>query len=231
MKSPLKFDGNVQMPLKLKISVADGEEQSIYNLELPMKDQSTQFSAKVQSVKNLFFEFHVLTLFGIDPIAKGYLKLNQDNNSNETKYKITLVDGELKFFGELEFSTRIILPFTHPSMLIGGKIETYWKSTAIVPNTMFKQSKDKSMVTGTSLKDEFAEIVVQTTKDGYVVVYDDHLVELNGIQLPLITLTLSQLKKIIAPVDIPVLSKTTNLEQLRLVIKAKLITLEDILKV
>ena len=214
------------MPMKLKVQIIGAD--SGYTLELPMKDQTTQFCPKVCQ-GDFGFEFSLLNLFGVTPVAKGYLMHDHTSNCNETKYVISMVDSSLNLVGELGFSVSVILPFEHPRLLIGGKIDTYWKSTAMVPTN--NNSKDKSVVTSTSLKEQFLELSIQTTKDGVPVVYDHQMVEFNGISLPLVGLELCQLKKIIKPVDIPLLSKSILISEVVDELREKLITLEDILKV
>ncbi|KAJ3025976.1 UNVERIFIED_CONTAM: Glycerophosphocholine phosphodiesterase [Siphonaria sp. JEL0065] len=99
-----------------------------------------------------------------------------------------LFDSYLRVVGELKFSFTVVNPFIHPRLQIGGKVETYWKSTMVVntagPNKAHTESGIQSLITASSLVHEYINISVQLTRDGIPVVFPDWFLrmgETNGV--------------------------------------------------
>jgi hypothetical protein len=78
-------------------------------------------------------------------------------------------------------------------MSIGGTIETYWKSTTMIPTV---GNSPYSLVTSSSLGQEFIELICQATKDNVIVVYSDWFVKVGTISLPISSLTYEKLVEI-----------------------------------
>jgi CDK inhibitor PHO81 len=103
-----------------------------------------------------------------------------------------MLDVNLKCVGHLTVGISLVTAFSHPKLSIGGKTETYWKSTQPLQNAR----SPSTLITASSLSEEYVELSVHLTKDGQVVVFPDFCMSLDGIEYPVAALTYGQCKAI-----------------------------------
>jgi CDK inhibitor PHO81 len=209
----------------------------IFLTNLPLKEELTILTCRVESLEGLYIEFDLFPAFGTKCLGRASLppsilcNISQSENNQPMEYFVSLFDTQMRVIGELAFRLSIIKPFTHHSLLIGGKVETYWKATTVVSTSNYETSSGNSLVTSSSLAKEFIELPVQFTKDGRVVVYHDWLAEINGIKLPISNFELADLQKYLNLVNLEHLNSIMPSTELVNYFTGKLLTLEDALKV
>ena len=84
----------------------------------------------------------------------------------------------------------------HSAVQIGGKVETYWKSTAIIPTSESnsEQRTIQSFITASSLAEEYLDAIVQITSDGIPVVYPYWYLPFEGFPVYIASITHAQAK-------------------------------------
>jgi hypothetical protein len=127
---------------------------------------------------------------------KNSLKTNKNGEHGCENMVIPLFDTSLKCVGELVFGCFIVTPFNHPLVSIGGNTETYWKSATVVASGTNGTGQVHSMITSSSLAEEYIELVVQYTKDGKIVIFADWIIESDEFQFSVSSLTYEQGKRL-----------------------------------
>ncbi|KAJ3256726.1 phosphate system positive regulatory protein pho81 [Boothiomyces macroporosus] len=241
-KEPVNLFGSRQLSsLRLKITCKPEVDLALF-ANLPLKDAITPFNWTVDDLSLISFEFDIYPAFGTKAIGRAsctntqllsILKTSRDGIQGK-EIIVSIFDSHLKVIGDFCFSASIIKPFNHPSLLIGGKIETYWKSTTVVSNPNPKTSTEPihSLITASSLAEEYVELVVQSTKDGQLVVYPHSYVLVNGLNIPLNFLDFQQAKSLFEQSNPPKLfTASGNPSDLASSIYQSFMTFEQVLKV
>jgi CDK inhibitor PHO81 len=217
---------------KLRINVKP-ERDMTYFVNIPMKDKITIFSSTLEKLNQQSIEFDLYPSFGTKTVGRALFSQSQfkqfvdkEDAVNGKEFFVPLFDNQLQFMGEISFRLSIIKPFVHPAMSIGGTIETYWKSTTVVQTNTGENAH--SLVTGSSLAEEFVELVCQTTKDHVVVVYSDWCVNVGSIPIPIHSLNYDQLVQIFGKKD---LNCDLPSKELASSLSKEFFTLNDALKV
>lgn len=83
-------------------------------------------------------------------------------------------------------------------MQIGGKVATYWKSTAVVSNSVANSEHHtiQSFITASSLAEEYLDAIVQVTSDGIPVVYPYWYLPFESFPVYIASVTYSQAKSL-----------------------------------
>jgi CDK inhibitor PHO81 len=169
--------------------------------------------------------------FGSKVIGKGSALsdvFSQRNNSiHQTDsgglfYTLPIFDSRLKVVGEVSFEFSIIKPFQGVQLEIGGKIETYWKSTQPLqtssvgtPLQSFNNGGTaQSLVTASSLSGSFSRIFVQVTRDLVPVTYPSWRLPVEGLDLGVSEVTYSQFQIIVSKISDPI-GRTNELRAVR----------------
>ena len=207
---PVCLSGSRQLySLKLKIT-ANSDRDHAFFANLPLKEGLITYSYSTSTLAQSSMEFNLYPVFGTVAIGKGCLPSSQfhalvqqsRNGITMPECTIALFDTHLRVLGHVSFRLNLVRPFIHPSLSIGnGQIETYWKSTTVVSNppssvgTEGPEQTVHSLVTASSLVEEYIELIVQCTKDYQIIIYPkasipvrispDHLLEIPINQLTL----------------------------------------------
>ena len=205
--SPLRLFGSHQLSsLKLVVS-AKPDTLIPYSVVLPLKDVHANVFM-VNDLSSFSVQFDVYPTFGTKPIGRttalpSILKMIMESSWSGAgefeKCVCPLFDSHLRVVGELEFEFSIVKPFVHPGAQIGGKVETYWKSTTVVAGTRSSPEQSgtvQSFITASSLAEEYLEAVVQMTRDGIPVIYPHWFLPLEDFPVDLSSVTYAQAKAI-----------------------------------
>ncbi|KAI9350350.1 hypothetical protein BDR26DRAFT_852232 [Obelidium mucronatum] len=191
--SPIKLFGSRQLS-SLKLIISNKPDCEIpYNVILPLTDDSEPFTFFVSDPTEISLQFDIYPTFGTKILGRSVVLASQlmtpSRKWGENEVMVApLFDSYLRVVGELKFSFTVVNPFIHPRLQIGGKVETYWKSTTVVNtggpvNKAHTESGIQSLITASSLVQEYINVVVQLTRDGIPVVYPSwflRLSEVNG---------------------------------------------------
>ncbi|TPX46854.1 hypothetical protein SeLEV6574_g02987 [Synchytrium endobioticum] len=221
-ESPIKLFHSRQLS-SLKLVISTRPEAGVpYSVILPLKDDSEMYTFLVDDLSSCAIEFDIYPTFGTRAIGRGVVLPSQIQlvvekswtGAGEGERLITpLYDMHLKTVGELSFNLSIVKSFNHPSLSIGGKVETYWKSTRVINNTAAsnrgtglnlvgtilsghqEQSQHiQSFITASSLAEEYIHAVIQITKDGIPVVYPEWHLPIEGVNIGISSVTFEQAK-------------------------------------
>ncbi|KAJ2540793.1 phosphate system positive regulatory protein pho81 [Coemansia sp. RSA 1853] len=122
------FDNRDMVSLKL-VAVAKPDAGMVpHTVMLPMETSSTTFGFQTDSLENFRLEFMLYPSFGLQPIGKAVALSSMFMASNGVA-RLPLLDRYLKVVAEMSFEFLVIRPFEGAQLQIGGKVETYWKST------------------------------------------------------------------------------------------------------
>ena len=222
--SPIKLFGSRQLS-SLKLVISTRPEAGVpYSVILPLKDDSEVYSFLVDSLSACAIEFDIYPTFGTRAIGRGVVLPSQIQlvaekswtGAGEGERIITpLYDTHLKTVGELSFDLSIVKSFNHPSLSIGGKVETYWKSTRVINNTantnrgtglnlglnstisgnvQEPQQHIQSFITASSLAEEYIHAVIQITRDGIPIIYPEWHLPIEGLNIGISSVTFQQAK-------------------------------------
>ncbi|CAG8568265.1 9275_t:CDS:2 [Ambispora gerdemannii] len=211
-RPPVHLYGNSQISSwKLIISSKPDMGMIPHSVILPLGDDREVFSFQLDTLENFTLEFDIFPTFGSRVIGKGvvlpYVFDEQERINNlmtgETGGRCIcpLFDTHLKVVGEVSFEFAIVKPFRGVQLEIGGRVETYWKSTNPITrsNSSLVQPQapsgiTASFITASSLSDEYIRIVVQVTRDMIAVVYSDWMLPVDEFDLSVSDVTYKQFK-------------------------------------
>ncbi|KAG2198472.1 hypothetical protein INT47_004459 [Mucor saturninus] len=134
---PIRLYDNAQISsLRLIISSKPDTGMIPHSVILPLVDDRDVFNFQVDKLDDFLLEFDILATFGSKVLGRG-VALPQsfslvDFKVAEGHRTIPLLDVHLKVIGELSYDYSVINPFRGVQLEIGGRIETYWKSTNTV---------------------------------------------------------------------------------------------------
>ncbi|KAJ2166680.1 phosphate system positive regulatory protein pho81, partial [Coemansia sp. RSA 551] len=123
------FDNRDMVSLKL-VAVAKPDAGMVpHTIMLPMETSSTTFGFQTDSLENFRLEFMLYPSFGLQPIGKAVALSSMFTTASTGVARLPLLDRYLKVVAEMSFEFLVIRPFEGAQLQIGGKVETYWKST------------------------------------------------------------------------------------------------------
>ncbi|KAI8992576.1 hypothetical protein BDB01DRAFT_847938 [Pilobolus umbonatus] len=134
---PIRLYDNSQISsLRLTISSKPDTGMIPHSVILPLVDNRDVFNFQVDRLDDFLLEFDILATFGSKILGRG-VALPQsfslvDFKIDEGHRTIPLLDSHLKVIGELSYDYSVINPFRGVQLEIGGRFETYWKSTNTV---------------------------------------------------------------------------------------------------
>jgi CDK inhibitor PHO81 len=194
------------------------DQDHAFFANLPLKDGYSSYSYTTSKIDSIRLEFDVYPAFGTTAIGRACLPSPQfkamiDQSPDgvlSRQCTVALFDSHQRIMGEISFKVLLIQPFLHPSLEIGGTIETYWKSTTVVSTPSVGQDVVHSLLTGTSLVKEYIELVVQPTRDGMIAVYPHLTIPVDGIDVPLYVLSFEEAKRAFKGVDVEISEGSSN---------------------
>ncbi|KAK3845363.1 MAG: hypothetical protein J3R72DRAFT_364780, partial [Linnemannia gamsii] len=204
---PVHLYGTAQISsLKLIISSRPDNGMIPHNVILPLGDDREVFAFQVDSLEHFTVEFDIFPTFGSKAIGRA-VALPSTFSSLESSMGsgvLPLFDAHLKVVGELAFEYSVVRPFQGVRLEVGGRVETYWKSTnsidstisaATTPLSLLVGNMIPSFITASSLSGEYIQLSVQLTRDFVPVVFANWHLPVEGFDLALSDVTFNQFKK------------------------------------
>ena len=218
---------------KLTISPKGCDDIIPRSVLLPLTDDDQRsVSFYVDKIENFSIDFELYPTFGSKVIGKGSAlgdvfgirnNATQHADSGGVFCTLPIFDSRLKVVGEVSFEFSIIKPFQGVQLEIGGKVETYWKSTRPLqtsttgtPSLQLSNSGNasQSLVTASSLSGQFARVFIQVTRDLVPVAYPSWRLPIEGLNLGVSQVTYSQFQTIISKSPHPTVP-VSNLSSVR----------------
>ncbi|KAH7048619.1 hypothetical protein BKA57DRAFT_393716, partial [Linnemannia elongata] len=209
---PVHLYGTAQISsLKLIISSRPDNGMIPHNVILPLGDDREVFGFQVDSLEHFTVEFDIFPTFGSKAIGRA-VALPSTFSSLESSMGssvLPLFDAHLKVVGELAFEYSVVRPFQGVRLEVGGRVETYWKSTNSIdstisaattplvgtPSSLLVGNIIPSFITASSLSGEYIQLSVQLTRDFVPVVFANWHLPVEGFDLALSDVTFNQFKK------------------------------------
>lgn len=138
-QAPVHLYGTAQISsLKLIISSRPDNGMIPHNVILPLGDDKEVFAFQVDSLEHFTVEFDIFPTFGSKAIGRAVAlpSMFSSLDSSMGKGVLPLFDAHLKVVGELAFEYSVIRPFQGVRLEVGGRVETYWKSTNSIDSTI-----------------------------------------------------------------------------------------------
>ncbi|KAG9325375.1 hypothetical protein KVV02_004150 [Mortierella alpina] len=138
-QAPVHLYGTAQISsLKLIISSRPDNGMIPHNVILPLGDDREVFGFQVDSLEHFTVEFDIFPTFGSKAIGRAVAlpSMFSSVDSSMGKGVLPLFDAHLKVVGELAFEYSVIRPFQGVRLEVGGRVETYWKSTNSIDSTI-----------------------------------------------------------------------------------------------
>jgi len=130
--NPVRLYGAAQISsLRLVISSRPDSGMIPHNVMLPLMEDRKVYGFQVDSLDQFTIEFDIFPTFGSKAIGRAVaLPITFSSpTASVGKDVIPLFDARLKVVGELAFEYKVIRPFQGVGLEVGGRLETYWKST------------------------------------------------------------------------------------------------------
>ncbi|KAF9932037.1 phosphate system positive regulatory protein pho81 [Linnemannia zychae] len=148
-ESPVHLYGTAQISsLKLVISSRPDNGMIPHNVILPLGGNRKVYGFQVDSLDHFTVEFDIFPTYGSKAIGRAvalpvtFLSPSQSVGRG----LLPLFDAHLKVVGELAFEYTVIRPFEGVRLKVGGRLETYWKSTNSIDSNI---SASATPLTGT----------------------------------------------------------------------------------
>lgn len=157
------------------------------NIMLPIQEDFKIISFQIDNLESFAVDFDIFPTFGSKVIAKSVALPNIFSaiTSSSGHCCLPLFDPRLRAIGQISFNFQVIKPF-HGIPLEITHFATYWKATSQF------DSHPTALITGSSLSGEYAQLFVQSTRDGMPVLYPQWTINHHGIEFPIGRLTYNQ---------------------------------------
>ncbi|UZJ52609.1 hypothetical protein CBS101457_001929 [Exobasidium rhododendri] len=118
----------------LKLVMTSRPDDSVttipHTIILPLADEREVFSFQVEALERFSIEWELMPTFGSKIIGKAVaLPSLFEGITDRKRFVLPLQDVYLKVVGEVSFELDFVKPFDGVQLEIGGRVETYWKST------------------------------------------------------------------------------------------------------
>ncbi|KAJ1946276.1 phosphate system positive regulatory protein pho81, partial [Linderina macrospora] len=131
---PIAFsDDRDMISLKLVVVAKPDAGMVPHTVMLPLETPSTIFGFQTDDPSQFRLEFQLYPSFGLQPMGKAIAMPSLFASSSAGIARLPLLDRYLKLVAEVSFEFLAIRPFEGAQLQIGGKVETYWKSTNPAP--------------------------------------------------------------------------------------------------
>ncbi|KAF9433256.1 phosphate system positive regulatory protein pho81 [Entomortierella beljakovae] len=138
-RSPVHLYGTAQISsLKLIISSRPDNGMIPHNVILPLGDDREVFAFQIDSLEHFTVEFDIFPTFGSKAIGRAVALPSVFSSLDTSMGKgiLPLFDAHLKVVGELAFEYSVVRPFQGVRLEVGGRVETYWKSTNSIDSSI-----------------------------------------------------------------------------------------------
>ncbi|KAJ2483239.1 phosphate system positive regulatory protein pho81 [Coemansia sp. RSA 2320] len=123
------FDDRDMLSLKL-VAIAKPDAGMVpHTVMLPLETANTTFGFLTDDPRNFRLEFFLYPSFGLQAIGKAIALPSLFASASSGVARLPLLDRYLKLVAEVSFEFLVVRPFEGAQLQIGGKVETYWKST------------------------------------------------------------------------------------------------------
>ncbi|KAJ1961353.1 phosphate system positive regulatory protein pho81, partial [Dipsacomyces acuminosporus] len=123
------FDDRDMMSLKLVVVAKPDAGMVPHTVMLPLETPFTTFGFQTDDPSQFRLEFFLYPSFGLQPIGKAVALPSLFTDASKGVARLPLLDRYLKLVAEVSFDFLVVRPFQGAQLQIGGKVETYWKST------------------------------------------------------------------------------------------------------
>lgn len=125
----------------LRLIISTDPECGIpYNVMLPQRNENEIMTFFIDKDQDVNLEINLYKTFSSYLMGKAVIPASRikqvieygkgDGSDPIEQCIVPLLDSHLRVIGELALKLFLISPFSHPALEIGGKVQTYWKSTA-----------------------------------------------------------------------------------------------------
>jgi CDK inhibitor PHO81 len=122
-----------------------------HTIMLPLADEREVFSFQVESLERFSIEWELMPTFGSKVIGKAVaLSSLFEGITDRKRFVLPLQDVYLKVVGEVSFEMDFVKPFDGVQLEIGGRVETYWKSTLPGSTSAGSTGQQRMTPTGTA---------------------------------------------------------------------------------
>ncbi|KAJ2331167.1 phosphate system positive regulatory protein pho81 [Coemansia sp. RSA 2681] len=123
------FDNRDMLSLKL-VAIAKPDAGMVpHTVMLPLESPNTTFGFLTDDPRSFRLEFFLYPSFGLQPIGNAVALPSLFASASSGVARLPLLDRYLKLVAEISFEFLVVRPFEGAQLQIGGKVETYWKST------------------------------------------------------------------------------------------------------
>ncbi|KAJ2556405.1 phosphate system positive regulatory protein pho81 [Coemansia sp. RSA 1933] len=128
--SPISFfDARDTFSLKLVAMSKPDAGMVPHTIMLPLETPNVTFGFLTDDPSQFRVEFMLYPSFGLQPIGKAVALPSLFRGADRGIARLPFLDRYLKLVAEVKFEYLVIRPFADAQLQIGGKVETYWKST------------------------------------------------------------------------------------------------------
>ncbi|KAJ2722603.1 phosphate system positive regulatory protein pho81 [Coemansia sp. Benny D115] len=124
------FDNRDMLSLKLVVMAKPDAGMVPQTVTLPLETSSTTFGFQTDDPRQFRLEFFLYPSFGLQPIGKAVALPSMFNcGTSSGVARLPLLDRYMKLVAEVAFEYLVVRPFQGAPLQIGGKVDTYWRST------------------------------------------------------------------------------------------------------
>lgn len=167
---PIRLYDNTQIS-SLKLIIASKPDTGMipHSVILPLVDDREIFSFQVDKLDDFLLEFDIFATFGSKVLGRGVALPETFSTVDFTILEgyrtIPLLDSHLKVVGELTYGYSVVKPFRGVQLEIGGRIETYWKSTnTIMPSNSIANTTATTTATASATSGPTARLTPEPTQ-------------------------------------------------------------------
>jgi CDK inhibitor PHO81 len=214
----LLYNDEALTSAKLTISPKGCDDMVPRSVLLPLTDdEQRSIYFYVDNIETFSIDFELYPTFGSKVIGKASALsdiFSQKESASRRTFSgnilctLPILDSRLKVIGDISFEFSVIKPFQGVQLEIGGKIETYWKSTqplqTSLPGTasslqiLNTSQTNQALVTASSLQGQFLKVFVQVTRDLVPVVFPYWRLPSEGLDIGVSAVTFNQFQAIIS---------------------------------
>lgn len=156
--------------LKLVITSQQDSFNVPHTVMLPLADEQEVIQLLVDSLDALTLQIEVFPTFGSRLIGKAVcLPFHFSRLKAIDRFTAPILDTHLGIIGEVNFELNFVSHYENVQLAIGGRLETYWKSTTSEPpmkgdlQRIGKAPQDPAYITASSLSGDYVKVVVQVS--------------------------------------------------------------------
>ncbi|KAJ9119610.1 hypothetical protein QFC22_003319 [Naganishia vaughanmartiniae] len=126
--------------LKLVMTSKHDATAMPHSIVLPLADERESFSFHVEDLDTFTLELSLYPTFGSKVIGRAIVLPSTFRKVSDWEtLTLPLMDHHLKTIGEVSCHVQCVKPFDGAQLEIGGRVETYWKSTTAAPSAAAAQ--------------------------------------------------------------------------------------------